>query len=69
MKRSTVKEQFNQAIETLYKAGYIWTDTIQEGYGLKKYCFQGAAKCDDVQIELDVVNVIAAGNFYKEILK
>ena len=69
MKRSTINEQFNEAIASLNKAGYLWTDTITHGYGLKKYCFQGAAKCDDVQIELDVVNVIAAGNFYKEILK
>lgn len=67
--RSRINEQFNEAIANLNRAGYIWTDTIVAGYGLKKYCFQGAAKCDEVQIELDVVNVIAAGNFYREILK
>jgi hypothetical protein len=67
--RSRINEQFNEAIANLNRAGYIWTDTITPEYGLKKYCFQGAAKCDEVQIELDVVNVIAAGNFYREILK
>ncbi len=67
--RSRINEQFNEAIANLNRAGYIWTDTISPEYGLKKYCFQGAAKCDEVQIELDVVNVIAAGNFYREILK
>ena len=67
--RSRINEQFNEAIASLNRAGYIWTDTITPEYGLKKYCFQGAAKCDEVQIELDVVNVIAAGNFYREILK
>lgn len=66
--RSRINEQFNEAIASLNRAGYIWTDTIVPGYGLKMYCFQGAAKCDDVQIELDVVSVIAAGNFYREIL-
>ena len=67
--RSRINEQFNEAIANLNRAGYIWTDTITPEYGLKKYCFQGAAKCDEVQIEMDVVNVIAAGNFYRDILK
>lgn len=66
--RSRIDKQFNTAVANLNRAGYIWTGTIEDGYRLKKYCFQGVAKSDPVQIELDIVNVIEAGNFYRKIL-
>jgi hypothetical protein len=66
--RSTVADRLVKAIKTLHLAGYLWTDTIEDEYKPKVYCFQGAAKSDPVQIELDIVNVLAAGDFYERIL-
>jgi hypothetical protein len=57
----------SKAISILHHAGYLWIDTKEDGYLLKKYIFQGAASCDRVQIELDAVGVIAAGDFYRRL--
>jgi hypothetical protein len=67
-RRSTVADRLVKAIKTLHTAGYLWTDTIVDEYKPKVYCFQGAAKSDPVQIELDIVNVLAAGDFYERVL-